>query len=124
MKLLTSLCHLWRNHKPTMLLLAAALVAAVVFGARFAFDHRHWRGRPPEKPPIEAWMTIGFVAHAYHIPPKVIREMIGFEDPEKRLHFDEIASRQGRSVEELLQELDAAIQAHRPKRAAPPPERP
>lgn len=113
---LATLRLLWANHKPTMILMAAACAAVLFFAVQFVFDHRHWRDRPPERPEIEAWMTIRFVARAYDHRPEEIREAIAYADPERRLSFQDIASRQGRDVSELMFDLNTFLDAEEAKR--------
>lgn len=113
---LATLRLLWANHKPTMILMAAACAAVLFFAVQFVFDHRHWRDRPPERPEVEAWMTIRFVARAYEHRPEEIREAIAYTDPERRLSFQDIASRQGRDVSELMFDLNTFLDAEEEKR--------
>lgn len=113
---LATLRLLWANHKPTMILMAAACAAVLFFAVQFVFDHRHWRDRPPERPEIEAWMTIRFVARAYDHRPEEIREAIAYTDPERRLSFQDIASQQGRDVSELMFDLNTFLDAEEAKR--------
>lgn len=113
---LATLRLLWANHKPTMILMAAACAAVLFFAVQFVFDHRHWRDRPPERPEVEAWMTIRFVARAYDHRPEEIREAIAYADQERRLSFQDIASRQGRDVSELMFDLNTFLDAEEAKR--------
>lgn len=115
-KLLASLRLLWAHHKPTMILMAAACVAAIFFAVQFAFDHKHYRGRPPERPEVEAWMTIRYVAHAYNHGPRDIREAIGYRDEARKLSFQDIAAQQGRSAEALIADLNLFLEAEEQKR--------
>ena len=113
---LATLRLLWANHKPTMILMAAACAAVLFFAVQFVFDHRYWRDRPPERPEVEAWMTIRFVARAYEHRPEEIREAIAYADPERRLSFQDIASLQGRDVSELMFDLNTFLDAEEAKR--------
>jgi len=116
--LLATLRLLWAHHKPTMILMAAACAAVLFFAVQFVFDHRHWRDRPPERPEVEAWMTIRFVARAYDHPPEEIRAAIAYSDPERRLSFQDIASRQGRDVSELMSDLNSFLDTEEAERKA------
>lgn len=60
--------------------------------------------------PIRPWMNVGYIAHSYHIPPRVLYQALGLPNkpPDKRPVRD-IARAQNRSVEEVIADLRAAI---------------
>jgi hypothetical protein len=73
--------------------------------------------------PIRGWMTLGYVAHSYHVPPHVLHLALGLPDkpPDKR-PLREIAKAQNRSMDEIRSLLLQAIdQARPPHRASPSP---
>ena len=113
----------------TRFLLIAALVVISFLTAYFAlraFEHgRQVRVRPDE--PIQPWMTIPYVAHAYHVPPVVVQEALGLPpDPPDRRPLREIAAAQGRSSDAAIVDITAAIALARPPRgpASGTPSRP
>ena len=106
-------------------LLALAFLLALVFTAvhvvRTVQDAIYWRQHRDE--PIQGWMTVGFVAHSYHVPPHVLLLALGLPlgpPPDKRPLADIAASR-GLSVDRLTAVLNSAIVHARPPYPAPPP---
>lgn len=81
----------------------------------------YWRYHRDE--PIRGWMTIGYVAHSYHVPTHVLHLALGLPDkPPDRRPLREIAKAQNRSMEDIRTALqDAIIQARPPY---PPPSPP
>ena len=72
--------------------------------------------------PIRGWMTIGYVAHSYRVPPHILYQALGLPHmpPDKRpLH--RIAKSQNRSMDEIRVILQDAITHARPPYPPPPP---
>jgi hypothetical protein len=72
--------------------------------------------------PIRPWMSVGYVAHSYHVPPYVLHQALGLPHrlPDKRPIRD-IARAQNRSVDEVIAILKDAIVHARPPYPAPTP---
>jgi hypothetical protein len=91
----------------------------------FKFVHtvrgvRYWHTQRDE--PIRGWMSVGYVAHSYRVPPHVLYMALGLphKPPDKRpLH--EIAKEQHRSMDEIRAILQDAIVHARPPYPPPPP---
>ncbi|MDP9374165.1 MAG: hypothetical protein M3Q65_17265, partial [Chloroflexota bacterium] len=82
----------------TRLLLVAALVLVGLLTAHSALralEHgRRLRARPDE--PIQPWMTVPYIAHAYRVPPTMVQEALGLPpEPPDRRPLREIAAAQG-----------------------------
>jgi hypothetical protein len=100
----------------TILLVVALLLAIAV---TFVFGYRagnHARMIRWENQPIHGWMSIPFIAHTHHVPPDVLYRAIGAEpQPKDHRPLRRIARDQKRPVEQLIHDLDAALQAERQK---------
>lgn len=105
---------LWDHHKPTLALLALALAVALFFAVRFMVHWVYWQDQRGARPDLEPWMTVGFIAHAWHQPPESIALLIGDPDKLHRKSLEDIARDQGRPVEDLIAELTAALSKGRP----------
>lgn len=82
---------------------------------RAAYWHNH------QDQPIENWMSVRYIAHSYHVPPPVLYEAIKLNpEPRDRRPLKQIATIQNRSIEEIKNELEAAIIKFRDEN--PPPE--
>ena len=107
------------------ILLALALLAALGFTTlhvvRTAEDAIYWREHRDE--PIQGWMTVGFVAHSYHVPPHVLLLALHLSlgpPPDKR-NLASIAAARGQSVDQLAAILNNAVVHVRPPYPPPPP---
>ncbi|MDT7605430.1 MAG: hypothetical protein QOF61_3427 [Acidobacteriota bacterium] len=81
----------------------------------------YWRHHQEE--PIRGWMTVGYVAHSYHVPPHVLYEALNLprEPRERRRPLREIAKSQGRTMDEIRAVLQDAITRARESSPPPPP---
>ena len=79
-----------------------------VFGYRAGREARRIRW---QSEPIRSWMSVPFIAHAHHIPPEVLYHAIGVEPQAKdRRPLRRLARDQNRPVEQLIRELNAALE--------------
>jgi hypothetical protein len=87
-------------------LLVLGLTAFYLFHTvRHAKSFRHHRDEP-----IRAWMTVGYVAHTYHVPAPVLYEALGLpKDRYDKRPLREIARAQHRSLEQVREALEAAL---------------
>jgi hypothetical protein len=108
-----------------------AVVFVVSIALTFVFGYRAGRQARLirwQNEPIHAWMSIPFVAHAHHVPPEVLYQATGVTPrPHDRRPIRWLAREQKRPVDQLIKELNAAIQPnnpHPPGSAPAPPTRP
>lgn len=106
-----------------IILLAAfvlTLGVATIFIVRTVQPIIYWRLHRDE--PIKGWMTVGYVAHSYHVPPHVLYKALGLPHrPPDRRPLRDIARAQGRSMDEMRALLSKAIVNARPPNPPPPP---
>lgn len=103
-------------------LFLVALFAAGFFGFRAVRRAIHWN--IPKDVAIKPWMSVPYVAHSYHLPPRILFEAVGLEPtPHDKRPLRIIAHEQNRPVEALISELEEAIRRFRqsPHSAPPPP---
>jgi hypothetical protein len=104
-------------------LFLAALGVAGLFGVRAVRRAAYWRGHRDVM--IRPWMSVPYVAHSYRVPPRVLYEALGLKPqppPDKR-PLRLIAREQNRPVEELVGELERAIERERELHPPPHPQR-
>lgn len=112
--------HGWRQ----WLVIAAFILTIAITGlftVRTVRNALYWHNHTDE--PIHGWMTVGYVAHSYHVPPHVLYKALGLphKPPDKR-PLREIASAQNRSMDDIRTVLmDAIIHARPPYPPPPPP---
>ena len=109
----------------TWLMIAALALAAafttyhVVRSVRaFLFWHQH------ADEPIQPWMTIGFVAHSYHVPPPVLHHALDLPPPRDHRSLARIAAGKGVPYTVLRARLYDAIVHARPPYPPPAPPAP
>jgi hypothetical protein len=106
-----------------MLGLLLSLLIVLVFATR-AFRHAP---RPLVDETIQPWMSVGYVARSYHVPPPVLLEALGLPDRPDRRPLSAVATEQKRPVGDLINLLNATIKSYRaanPSSATQPEERP
>src|ERR1700682_2609368 len=101
----------WRQGVLGLAFLLAVSVA-VFFVVRAVRPMIYWHYHQDE--PIRGWMTLGYVAHSYHVPPHVLHAALGLPDKPDRRPLREIAKDQNRSMDEIRTVLlEAIVQARR-----------
>jgi len=110
----------WRR----WLIVVAFLLAAAFAGLFVARTVRHavyWSRHRDEV--IRPWMSVGYVAHSYRVPPDVLYRAINLNPmPRDRRPLRLIAKEQNRPVEAVTTDLEKAIadfRAH-PEQFPPP----
>lgn len=100
-----------------------SLSVAVFFAVRAVRSAVYWHYHQDE--PIRGWMTVGYVAHSYHVPPHVLYQALGLPHrPPDRRPLREIAKAQNRSMDEIRTILlDAIVHARPPYPPPSPPPR-
>lgn len=106
---------LFRRHKALTIAFLLALAATLFFSVRLVMATLLWP--PPEMPdqPIAGWMTPRYVAHSWHLPPRLVAETLDLrpDGMGRRVTLKDIAASQGRSVDAVIADLQAAIARHR-----------
>ena len=104
-------------------LIVLAFVLVVLFTGIFAMRTvrraAYWHNHKDE--PIRPWMSIGYIAHSYRVPPYVLTEALGLPPKPDRRPIREIARQQNRSVDEVIAILENAIVHVRPPYPPPGP---
>jgi len=105
----------------TLFLLAGfclAITATFFFGYRAGRTARHVRW---QNEPIQAWMTVPFVAHTHHASEEQLFRAIHVEpNPRDHRPIRDIARTEHVPVRRLIQDLQAAIDSPPAVEAAPP----
>jgi hypothetical protein len=105
------------------LLLIAAFLGALAFtgyhAMRFVADTIYWRQHRDE--PIERWMTIGYVAHSFHVPPHILQQALGMPLRPDHRPIGRIADETGTTTDAITAKLNHAIIHVRPPYPPPAP---
>lgn len=103
----------------TLLIAALCLVGLFTIGLSVRGAEQARRLRAGSAEPIEPWMNVPYIAHAYHVPPEVIHQALGLppNQPDRRPLW-QIAKARGRATDLLVADIEAAISR---SRSSPPP---
>ncbi len=107
--------------------LLVAVVAAGLFGFRTVRSALYWSQHRDD--PIERWMSVGYVARSYDVPPGALWDALGLPPArppsrEARRPLSEIATARGQSFEQVRATLEQAIARARAAEPALRPSRP
>lgn len=104
--------HLWRNNRLLLIAFTVAAALTLFFAIRTAAFFIYWSNH--QNVEIEGWMTIGYVAHSYRLPPEELQKALGY-DPRKpeRRPLGRIAQETGEPLPELIVRVEAAIEVAR-----------
>lgn len=119
--------RLWRAAPIATLILGLALGATGIFAVRATLFAVRWHDPANREVQIEGWMTPGFVAHSWHVPPEVVLDAIGApRKPNHPMSFYELAAKQRLDVSQLIDAANDAIAQFRADHMppAPPPPAP
>jgi hypothetical protein len=107
----------WRQW---LVVLAFVLVVSFtgIFAVRTVRRAIYWHYHQDE--PIRPWMSLGYIAHSYSVPPWVLHQALGLPLKPDRRPIREIAREQNRSVDEVIAILQDAIVHSRPPYPRPP----
>lgn len=103
-----ALRYLWHTHRLALTGFALALALALFFAVRFALFTIYWADPAHRDTQIEPWMTPGYVAHSYRLPPDLLFEALHLPHG-SRATIHEIAQQTGRSDAALIEALRTAI---------------
>ncbi|MBV7394840.1 hypothetical protein [Mameliella sediminis] len=106
--------RMWRDAPWLTAGLGLSLLIVLVFAVRMAMGMIFWADPRHQDMPIEAWMTPRFVGMSWHLPPEVVREALELtRDGKGPEPLWKIAQTRGVPVEDLIDDLEQAIAAHR-----------
>ncbi len=83
-------------------------------------EMRYWQTHRDD--PIRGWMSVGYVAHSYKVPPHILYLALGLpHKPPDARPLRDIAKAQHRSMDDIRAILQDAIIHARPPYPPPPP---
>jgi hypothetical protein len=105
----SALALLWRRHRVLTLALVLATALTLFLGIRLIAFTIYWSQH--RDAPLQDWMTLGYVAHSYHVDRDGLAAAVGVEPAQRdrRLTLAEIARLTGRDPAEVHAAVEAAI---------------
>jgi hypothetical protein len=107
-----ALGYLWRHHRPAVIALALALVIALGFAVRLGMSILYWSDPAHRDQQIAGWMTPGYIARSWDVPPEVIRAVLPAPAATRRSEkptLTRIAETEGLPLPDLIARVEAAI---------------
>lgn len=100
-----------RHHLGLSLAFLLACLLTVVFLVRLIVATVVWSNPDNLDQPIAGWMTPRYVVKSWQVAPEVVAGALDLKGAAagRMVTLDEIAARQGRPLDDLLRDLDAAI---------------
>ncbi len=111
----------FRRHPVLVSAFVLFTVLALFFAGRFISRAVYWSAH--QNQPVAAWMTVGYVAHSWHLDPRDLEQAAGLPPPVGHpLTLGEIAVQRGVPVADIIAAVEAAIaklQAEKPGHKPP-----
>lgn len=106
----------WRKQPVLVTAFVVALALTLFFASRMVIFTIYWSDPAHRDQVLQGWMTPGYIAKSWDIPPEVMLEALADLAPAgSRKTLDQIATDRGISLVELTIQIEAAIAAHRVK---------
>lgn len=104
--------QLWQNNRLLLIAFTVAAALTLFFAIRTAAFFIYWSNH--QNVEIEGWMTIGYVAHSYRVPPPELQKAMGYDPhrPERR-PLGRIARDTGEPLPRLIARVERAIETAR-----------
>lgn len=99
---------LWQHHRLLFLAFCAAALITLFLAARTAAFYAYWSMH--RAVPIEDWMTIGYVARSWDVPPQTLRGALGLAtEGHDRRSIARIAAERGVPAGMLIDDIEKAV---------------
>ena len=104
-----------KRHALLGLAFALAFLLTLFFLVRLVVSTIVWSDPANLDQPIAGWMTPRYVVNSWQVTPEIVGAALGLEGVAagRMITLEEIAARQGRPLEAVVSDLEAAIAAAR-----------
>ena len=107
-----TLARLWHNNRLLVIAFAVSVTLMLFFAVRFTTQSIYWHDPAHRNQALEPWMTVGYVAHSWGVPPEMLAEKLAL--PKGRpAHepLDRLAADMGLTYGELSTRVETAVQS-------------
>lgn len=117
-----SFLKLWRRHPVLTSAFVMAMALAIFFAGRTIFFVVYWNDPARQDLAPKPWMTIGYVAHSWHVPVEKLARDLNLPPPPKdgpRPSLERLAEQRGQSFDQFKAEIEASLAELRRQRSDP-----
>lgn len=103
---------LWRQRPVLVSAFGLAVALTMFFAVRLVVQGIYWANPAHHNQQVRDWMTIGYIARSWDLPPPKLDGLTGFAGPKVKGHpqtLREIAADRGVPVAQVIAETEAAI---------------
>ena len=104
------LARLWREQRVALVAFGLAAVLALFFAVKLLVLTIYWSDPAHRHVDPAPWMTAGYLARSWHVSREDLDPVLGVERV-GRVPLKDIAAMTGKPVEQLIDELRAALPA-------------
>lgn len=106
--------RLWHEQRLVLVAFVVTSALALYFGGRIVARAVYWADPAHHRQLPEAWMTPGYIARSWHLPPETVDAAIGVEDSRKLFDrgpptLERIAEHEDVPVADLIGRLEAVL---------------
>lgn len=110
----------FRRHPVLVSAFVLFTLLALLFAGRFGYRVAYWSTH--QNQPVAEWMTVGYIAHSWHLDPHDLEMQAGLPPPAGHpLTLGEIATGRGVPVSEVIAAVEAAIARLQAEKHGPKP---
>jgi hypothetical protein len=105
--------YLWSQHRFLLVLFLIGGTATLFFAVRLVAFWIYWAEPAHHRAPLEGWMTVGFVARSWHLPPEEVLALTGVAlDGGRPVTLAALAAANGESLSTFIARLETALADH------------
>ena len=107
------LAYLWAQHRLLLVVFLLGGLATLFFAVRLVVFWIYWADPSHHRAPLEGWMTVGYVARSWDLPPEEVMALAGGDPAAGRpVSLATLAAANGESLASLVARLEAALADH------------
>lgn len=110
------LAYLWGHHRILLAVFALGGAATLFFAVRLVAFWLYWAAPDHDRAPLEGWMTVGYIARSWQLPPEEVLALTGSTlEGGRPMTLAAIAAANGESLPALIARLEAALAEQAPQ---------
>ena len=107
---MSTIRHLWAHHRIAFIAFFGGGLIALFFLVRLAAFSVYWANPAHRNRAPEPWMTPGYIAHSWNLPPTTLTTALGIA-PGSRPTLADIARERGVPVADIIKEINVLLES-------------